>query len=492
MAQTLKIKWKAVPKIYENGPGFGYNVSYRITASKWKHELVYGKEYILMNMSVDEQWAIQVQSINAKGNGPECPIKRSASEAPTVAPKSFKHKEIGSDYVLLKWDSVHGPIEGYKLSYWYEDGSKTRVKRAVSSCVGEKNACVTFIKNVMTTQYRQGDLQPFKNYTMYLQAYNQIGPGPKSNHIKVSTKEGKPGVVHDVSVTSYGRYLHVQWKPPIEANGIIVGYQLRINSSSFTVGSRVLEYLFNKLQPKTEYVVFITAETNAGSGEAVSTSARTTDMRTPAVARPPIVEAIDEDSVNVTYVPSSKEGGYPEKFYIVYKEKEDDKNLKDTDAIEIKKNGQKSFIQINDLDDTKVYLFATVVTNGDLKSNWSDFAEGRTISIRELKDDSSPIYREVWFYIILILILLLLLLLLLLLYLRRKPKQTYNVSDRERKRKVYDTLEMGDEQTFTEPEVTFAPPQRQNASNATVPQYKDPLLKDNDSLEEYGGSDDDF
>ncbi|XP_046841106.1 fibronectin type III domain-containing protein-like [Xenia sp. Carnegie-2017] len=169
-------------------------------------------------------------------------------------------------------------------------------------------------------------------------------------------------------MTSYGRYLYVQWKPPIEANGIIVGYQLRINSSSFTVGSRVLEYLFNKLQPKTEYVVFITAETNAGSGEAVSTSARTTDMRTPAVARPPIVEAIDEDSVNVTYVPSSKEGGYPEKFYIVYKEKEeDDKNLKDTDAIEIKKNGQKSFIQINDLDDTKVYLFATVVTNGDLK-----------------------------------------------------------------------------------------------------------------------------
>ncbi|XP_046841110.1 fibronectin type III domain-containing protein-like [Xenia sp. Carnegie-2017] len=168
----------------------------------------------------------------------------------------------------------------------------------------------------MTTQYRQGDLQPFKNYTM---------------------KENPE--VHDVSVTSYGRYLHVQWKPPIEANGIIVGYQLRINSSNFT-GSRVLEYLFDKLQPKTEYVVFITAATNAGSGEAVSTSARTTDMRTPAVAPPPIVEAIDEDSVNVTYVPSSKEGGYPEKFYIVYREKEDDENLKNTEAIEIKKNGQ--------------------------------------------------------------------------------------------------------------------------------------------------------
>ncbi|XP_046841105.1 uncharacterized protein LOC124435204 [Xenia sp. Carnegie-2017] len=114
--------------------------------------------------------------------------------APMVAPQSFRHKEIGSDYVLLEWEGVHsGPIEGYKLSYWYEDGSKTRVKRAVSSCVGEKNACVTFIKNVMTTQYRQGDLQPFKNYTMYLQAYNQIGPGPKSNHIKVSTRKENPG-----------------------------------------------------------------------------------------------------------------------------------------------------------------------------------------------------------------------------------------------------------------------------------------------------------
>ena len=41
--------------------------------------------------------------------------------APTVAPKSFRHKEIGSDYVLLEWEEVHyGPIEGYKVCYGRE------------------------------------------------------------------------------------------------------------------------------------------------------------------------------------------------------------------------------------------------------------------------------------------------------------------------------------------------------------------------------------
>jgi hypothetical protein len=41
----------------------------------------------------------------------------------------------------------------------------------------------------------------------------------------------------------------------------------------------------------------------------------------PAVAKPPLVRGVDEDSVNVTYNPSTQPGGFPEKFYIVYKEK---------------------------------------------------------------------------------------------------------------------------------------------------------------------------
>ena len=41
----------------------------------------------------------------------------------------------------------------------------------------------------------------------------------------------------------------------------------------------------------------------------------------PAVANPPDVHSLDKDSVNVTYNPSSKLGGFPERFYIVYKEK---------------------------------------------------------------------------------------------------------------------------------------------------------------------------
>lgn len=42
----------------------------------------------------------------------------------------------------------------------------------------------------------------------------------------------------------------------------------------------------------------------------------------PAIPKPPSVRGIDGVSVNVTYNPSTQQGGgFPEKFYIVYKEK---------------------------------------------------------------------------------------------------------------------------------------------------------------------------
>lgn len=41
----------------------------------------------------------------------------------------------------------------------------------------------------------------------------------------------------------------------------------------------------------------------------------------PAAARPPDVLGLDAESVSVTYRPGNGTGGFPEKFYVVYKEK---------------------------------------------------------------------------------------------------------------------------------------------------------------------------
>ena len=66
-----------VPALYQNGPDFAYNVSFRKPGSEWQHEVVKGKEtYTITNAGVDQPWEFTVQSKNSQGNGPECQIEK--------------------------------------------------------------------------------------------------------------------------------------------------------------------------------------------------------------------------------------------------------------------------------------------------------------------------------------------------------------------------------------------------------------------------------
>lgn len=115
---------------------------------------------------------------------------------------------------------------------------------------------------------------------MFLQAYNQVGLGPKSAPLRLTTKEGRPGPPSIAKTTPYGRYLNVTWKAPVEPNGIITGYVLRItNGTNITVDGDTRAYLFKDLEPSTKYVVYINAKTSAGVGETVSGEVLTTDVR---------------------------------------------------------------------------------------------------------------------------------------------------------------------------------------------------------------------
>ena len=55
--------------------------------------------------------------------------------------------------------------------------------------------------------------------------------------------------------------------------------------------------------------------------------------------------------------------------------------MKATNATLITNNGEKSYIVINGLKSDRVYMFATVVMNGNMKSAMSNFAEGHPVLI---------------------------------------------------------------------------------------------------------------
>ncbi|XP_028407908.1 contactin-3-like [Dendronephthya gigantea] len=385
--ESIVITWKAVSKLHQNGPKFGYTVSYRKPGSQWQHREVNGVERVTISKAgVYQLWQFKVESKNAQGKGTECAIKetRTVREKPKLAPQSFGYKDVGPDYVVLEWTPVDAlGIEGYQISYWHKSTIKTRVRRDNHNCTDEKKPCTTRISNITTRQYTLGNLKPHTSYTMYLQAYNGKGEGPKSNILNLNTKEGQPGAPDEVRVTSYGRYLNMTWKPPIEPNGVITGYILKVtNGTNITVSYYTTWYLFEDLEPLKDYDVRINAKNSAGVGSTVSMVVTTTEVRVPAVARRPDVHGLDAESVNVTYRPgsTSKTSGFPEKFYVVYKEKgEDNEMLNATNLTLIKRNGEKSFIIVSGLDNHKTYMFATIVMNGDKKSDKSDFTEGRAI-----------------------------------------------------------------------------------------------------------------
>lgn len=115
---------------------------------------------------------------------------------------------------------------------------------------------------------------------MYLQAYNGAGLGPKSNPLELKTKDGKPGPPDKVRVTPYGRYLNVTWQLPIEPNGVITGYKLKItNGTNITVDYDTTWYLFTDLESLKNYSVTINAKTSAGLGDTVSIMTSTTKVR---------------------------------------------------------------------------------------------------------------------------------------------------------------------------------------------------------------------
>ena len=117
------------------------------------------------------------------------------------------------------------------------------------------------------------------NYARVL-AFNGAFNGPASNTIKFQTPEGKPGPIDSLDCYAMGSSaLLLEWKPPQEINGILIGY--RIYSQHVTDGStlgpiqerepRIMKDTTGRaklagLKPHSKYRVTIKAETNAGEG----------------------------------------------------------------------------------------------------------------------------------------------------------------------------------------------------------------------------------
>jgi receptor-type tyrosine-protein phosphatase F len=182
--------------------------------------------------------------------------------------------------MVIQWDEPpehNGQVTGYKI--YYTKTPSTPLSQWESQFVDN---------NKLTTI---SDLTPHTIYTIRVEAYTAIGPGPPSTPVQVKTQQGVPSQPSNLRVDRIkATSIKISWQRPSHSGENIVSYQLYWNDtfSSDRQNKRALpcqsqkpcpnEYLLDGLYPNTLYHVWLAATSRTGEGATTPPTAVRTEQ----------------------------------------------------------------------------------------------------------------------------------------------------------------------------------------------------------------------
>ncbi|XP_068713160.1 muscle, skeletal receptor tyrosine protein kinase-like [Montipora foliosa] len=286
---SILVTWEEVPPADRNGVILTHTVTYNsLTEGHNGSETVNSNKFHkeLTNLKKFVNYSITVFSTNQIGDGPASnPIFVSTSEAkPTAAPQNVRGKSISSTSILVTWEEVppadrNGVILTHTVTY--------------NSLTEGHNGSETVNSNKFHKELT--NLKKFVNYSITVFSTNQIGDGPASNPIFVSTSEAKPTAapqnVRGKSISSTSILVTWEEVPPADRNGVISTHTVTYNSltegdnGSETVNSNKFHKELTNLKKFVNYSITVFSTNQIGDGPAsnpifVSTSEAIKDDRT--------------------------------------------------------------------------------------------------------------------------------------------------------------------------------------------------------------------
>ncbi|XP_051752603.1 neural cell adhesion molecule L1-like protein isoform X10 [Ctenopharyngodon idella] len=228
LPHEMDINWEPLSPIEHNGPGLEYKVSYRRqgTGEDWVEHMVKRHLFVVKNTPTFVLYEIKIQARNHAGWGPDPKIITgySGEDFPSAAPEDVA-VEVNNTMVKVRWEHVHkdklnGHLGGYRVSLWrlrsLLDSKKTHGDKHTSTFSGERNHAVIT------------GLRPFSEYSLIVMAFNSRGNGPGSHPVSFKTPEGVPGQAAAFSVSNIQKHkVTLTWSPPVDANGVLIGYILQ-------------------------------------------------------------------------------------------------------------------------------------------------------------------------------------------------------------------------------------------------------------------------
>uniref|UniRef100_T1JIN9 protein-tyrosine-phosphatase n=1 Tax=Strigamia maritima TaxID=126957 RepID=T1JIN9_STRMM len=245
-----------------------YVVQYKPKLSNQEFSEISGittMHYTVSDLSAYTEYEFYVIAVNSIGRGtPSTPAVVTTGETePGSAPRNVFARPLSSSMIVIHWDEPeepNGQVMGYKV-YFTTNSNQPLTAWTVQ----------TVDTNQLTTI---SELQSHTIYTIRVQAFTSIGPGPPSTPVQVKTQQGVPTQPMNLrSMTTSPTSVQLTWMRPAHSGETIISYELYWNDT-FTKKSEhrsipVSEsYTLAGLHPNTLYHVWVAAKSKRGEGAA--------------------------------------------------------------------------------------------------------------------------------------------------------------------------------------------------------------------------------
>ncbi|XP_028328372.1 receptor-type tyrosine-protein phosphatase F isoform X9 [Gouania willdenowi] len=202
---------------------------------------------------------------------------RTAQSMPGAPPRKLEVEAINSTAIRVTWKpplqgKQHGQIRGYQVIYSRLENGEPR---------GQPN-----ILDVALPEAQEaiiGGLQSETTYSVTVAAYTTKGDGARSKAKVITTTGAVPGKPTMMISTTMGNTALIQWQPPKEMVGELMGYLLQYkrtdeeNYSSRELRKLDDHYTVTGLHKGATYVFRLSARNRAGAGEAYVKEISTTE-----------------------------------------------------------------------------------------------------------------------------------------------------------------------------------------------------------------------
>lgn len=299
-ATTVRLSWS-----YPSGEEFQYFViQYKPKYANQAYSEISGiitMYYTVRGLSPYTEYEFYVIAVNNLGRGPPSAptIVPTGETEPGTAPRNVQVRPLSSSTMVIQWDepeTPNGQITGYKVYYTQNPNIPMN---SWNSRMVDNNQLTTI-----------SELIPHTIYTIRVQAFTSVGPGPLSAPVLVKTQQGvpsQPGNFHptDIGETS----ISLAWVKPAHSGENIVSYELYWNDTYAKEKNHrripiAESYTLTNLYPNTLYFIWLAARSQRGEGATTPPIHVRTKQYVPGA--PPLNvtgEAISPTSIRVSWQP---------------------------------------------------------------------------------------------------------------------------------------------------------------------------------------------